>query len=224
MGAAVLGVKAPAGMEELTACSKDALGVLVWCLPTPVTARNCRGGAWGDVSAERSWCPTWLAECRQGVGREQGPGCVLAVTAWPRCSPAAASQRELIGTRDSFSHFPSPGSRQSLPGQAAQIRKGWQRQGICPPGKLGRQRKPTVSRGRGGCTRGMQARQPRALFLGNPSRPVPSALWGDPAPLGRPDSGSGAPAPPPSSAQTPALPDVHGLFSAFDTKPAQKFI
>lgn len=79
MGAAVLGVKAPTGTEELTACSKDVLGVLVWCLPTPVTARNRRAGAWGDVSAELSWCPTWLAECREGAGREQG--------AWlrPRC-------------------------------------------------------------------------------------------------------------------------------------------
>lgn len=141
MGAAVLGVKAPTGMEELTACSKDVLGVLVRCLPTPVTARSCRRGTWGDVSAEHSWCPTWLAERMERAGsRGLAVSSLSRLTAWPRCSPAAASQGELIGTRDSFSHFPSPGSRQSPPGQAAQSLQGWRCQGICPLGKLGHQK------------------------------------------------------------------------------------
>lgn len=72
-GAAVLGARAaPTGTGELTACGTDVLGALVCCLPTPVTARNCRGGAWGDVREEPSWCPTWLAGSGQGAGRERG--------------------------------------------------------------------------------------------------------------------------------------------------------
>lgn len=84
-----------------------------------------------------------------------------------------------------------------------------------------------MSRGIGGVHSPSIPQQPPELsFWGTPaslSPPVtPSIVGGDPAPLGCLESRSGAPALPPRHTQTPVLPDVHGLFAVFDTKPAPK--
>lgn len=174
MGAAVLGVKAPTGVEELTACSKDVLGVLVWCLPTPVTARNCRGGAWGDVLAGPSWCPTWLAECGQGAGREwegnRGPGCVLTVTPH-RVAPLLPSHCFPGGTdRNQGQFFSLSISRvTSVTARAGSADPA----GMAVPGNLPTretwtQRKSTVSRGSEGCTAPAPHRSPLSSVFGGP--------------------------------------------------------
>lgn len=75
-------------------------------------------------------CPRgifWSVAGSAQAGSPRGRGGLAAsplarLTACPRCPPAAASQRGLIGSRDSFSRFPSPGSRHSLPQQIPQGR------------------------------------------------------------------------------------------------------
>lgn len=154
---------------------------------TPVTA-------WGDVLADLGWCPTRLAGCReggQGQGLDQSSLSPLAL------APLLPSRRfpgELIATSDSFSHFPSPGSRQSLPGQAR-------------PGRPGREFAHLDTREnpkRGGTVGGAQPRHPtaapRAQFLGDPSPLVTPSIVGGPSPVGGPRERSPRPATRPPSA------------------------
>lgn len=170
---------------------------------------------------------------RAQAGSGQGRGGLAAsplahFVVCPRCSPAAASQWELIGTRDSFSHFPSPGSRHSLPGQAAQIWQGWQRQGRLPTWQTQTLEKNHSELGRWEVHSPSIPRQnPEHSFWG-PPLPSSTAPWGgghDPAPRGAQTAEPPPPRPPPNRTQTPALPDAHEPFAIFDTKTGpQKFI
>lgn len=171
---------------------------------------------------------------RAQAGSGQGRGGLAAsplahFVVCPRCSPAAASQWELIGTRDSFSHFPSPGSRHSLPGQAAQIWQGWQRQGRLPTWQTQTLEKNHSELGRWEVHSPSIPRQnPEHSFWG-PPLPSSTAPWGgghDPAPRGAQTAEPPPPPrPPPNRTQTPALPDAHEPFAIFDTKTGpQKFI
>lgn len=226
LGAAGVGVKAPTSRGGCGASDNNVTRERGWLGGSHNTCdtEKLPWGSTGRCFGRAQLVPDMAGTAQAGSG--QGRGGLAAsplarFAACPRCSPAAASQQGLIGTRDSFSRFPSPGSRHSLPGQAAQIRQGWLCQGCLPTRQTPTPEKNHSELGRWGVHSLSTPRQtPKHSFWGDASpllpSPHPQLRRGDPALLGCPDRGAPAassPRPPPSRTQTPALPDAHELFT-----------